>query len=156
MATFTVSRSALIPVPASVIFPLVNDFHEWTHWSPWEAMDPNLSRSYSGPESGVGAKYAWTGNGKVGSGNMEIVGSDEPSRVQIRLEFVKPFKSVNPTLFSFVPEGGATRVTWAMTGENKTLMSKLFALFMNMDKMVGKDFEKGLASLGTEAAKRQG
>jgi hypothetical protein len=156
MATFTVSRSALIPAPASAVFPLVNDFHEWTAWSPWEAMDPNLSRSYSGPASGVGAKYEWSGNGRVGSGNMEIVGSEEPSRIQIRLEFTKPFKSVNPTLFTFVPEGHTTRVTWAMTGENKTLMSKLFALFMNMDKVVGKDFEKGLASLGTEAAKRQG
>jgi hypothetical protein len=119
-------------------------------------MDPNLSRSYAGAESGVGAKYAWSGNGKVGSGNMEIVGSDEPSKVEIRLEFVKPFKAVNPTLFTFVPEGEATRVTWAMTGENKTLMSKVFAMFMNMDKIVGKDFERGLAALGAEAAKRQG
>ncbi|OFI38794.1 transcriptional regulator [Arthrobacter sp. SW1] len=155
MSTFTVSRSALIPAPPSAIFPLVNDFHEWTKWSPWEAMDPNLSRSYSGPESGVGAKYEWTGNNKVGSGNMEIVGSDEPSRVRIRLEFIKPFKGVNPTVFTFVPEGGATRVTWAMTGENKTLLSKLFSLVMNMDKMVGKDFEKGLASLSVEAVKRK-
>jgi len=153
MSTFTVTRTAVIPTGADKIFPLVNNFHEWPQWSPWEAMDPNLSRSYSGPDSGVGANYAWTGNKKVGSGNMEIVGSDEPTQVNIRLEFIKPFKAVNPTVFTFQPEGGGTRVTWAMTGEHKGI-GKLFALFMDMDKMIGKDFEKGLASLAAAAGKR--
>ncbi|WP_426299982.1 SRPBCC family protein [Arthrobacter sp. R-11] len=156
MATFSVSRNAFIPAPAAEIFPLVNDFHKWTAWSPWEAVDPNLKRSYSGNESGVGAKYTWSGNNKAGSGNMEIVNAVEPTKINIRLEFTKPMKAVNPTEFTFSPEGEGTRVTWTMTGENKTFMSKVFALFMNMDKLVGKDFEKGLASLGAAAAKRQG
>jgi len=155
MATFTVTRNAFVSAPAAAIFPLVNDFHEWTKWSPWEAVDPNMQRNYSGNESGVGAKYAWSGNGRAGSGTMEIVGSAEPSQIDIRLEFTKPMKAVNPTGFTFAPEGEGTRVTWTMTGENKTFMSKVFALVMNMDKLVGKDFEKGLASLGAEATKRQ-
>lgn len=156
MATFTVTRNAYIPVPAGRIFPLVNDFKKWTQWSPWETVDPNLQRDYFGSDSGVGAKYAWSGNAKAGSGLMEIVSSEEPSRINIRLEFLKPMKATNPTEFTFTPEGEGTRVTWTMNGENKTLMSKLFALVMNMDKLVGTDFEKGLAALGAAAAKNQG
>ncbi|WP_284983133.1 SRPBCC family protein [Arthrobacter sp. efr-133-TYG-118] len=116
MAPFTVTRNALIPAAPSAIFPFVNNFHEWTKWSPWETVDPKLSRSDSGNESGVGAKYAWSGNSKAGSGTMEIVGSDEP-------------------------------------GENKGL-GKIFALFMNMDKMVGGDFEKGLTALSAVATRK--
>ncbi len=153
MAPFTVTRNALIPAAPADIFPFVNSFHEWTKWSPWEAVDPKLSRSYSGNESGVGAKYAWSGNNKAGTGTMEIVGSQEPGKIDIRLEFTKPMKAVNPTAFTFVPEGDGTRVTWTMTGENKGL-GKVFALFMNMDKMVGGDFEKGLASLKTAVTQK--
>lgn len=153
MAPFTVTRNALIPAAPADIFPFVNNFHEWTKWSPWEAVDPKLSRSYSGNESGVGAKYAWSGNNKAGTGTMEIVGSDEAGKIDIRLEFTKPMKAVNPTGFTFVPEGDGTRVTWTMTGENKGL-GKIFALFMNMEKMVGGDFEKGLTALSAVATRK--
>ena len=154
MSTYEVTRSAVIPAPAEDIFPLVNSFHEWTKWSPWEAVDPALERSYSGCESGVGAKYAWSGNRKAGAGTMEIVDSAEPRNIKIRLEFTKPFKAVNPTAFTFTPSGEGTQVTWTMTGENKGI-GKVFALFMNMDKMVGSDFEKGLASLAGAVAQRK-
>lgn len=153
MSTYEVTRNAVIPAPAADIFPLVNSFREWTKWSPWESVDPGMDRSYSGSESGVGAKYAWSGNRRAGSGTMEIVESTEPQGIRIRLEFTKPFKAVNPTAFTFAPSGSGTRVTWTMTGENKGI-GKLFALFMNMDKMVGTDFEKGLASLAGAVAKK--
>jgi hypothetical protein len=148
MSTYAVTRSTVIPAPAKDVFPLVNSFREWPKWSPWETVDPDMQRTYSGAESGVGAKYAWSGNRKAGAGNMEIVESQEPDVIRIRLEFTKPFAAVNPTTFTFVPEGGGTRVTWAMTGEHKGI-GKVFALFMNMDKMVGGDFEKGLSSLAS-------
>ncbi|WP_026537201.1 SRPBCC family protein [Arthrobacter sp. 9MFCol3.1] len=154
MSTYEVTRSAVIPAPAEDIFPLVNSFREWTKWSPWESVDPAMERSYSGTESGVGAKYAWSGNRKAGSGTMEIVDTAEPRNIKIRLEFTKPFKAVNPTSFTFTPSGDGTLVTWTMTGENKGV-GKVFALFMNMDKMVGADFEKGLASLAGAVAQRK-
>ncbi|MDQ4503436.1 SRPBCC family protein [Sinomonas sp. ASV322] len=150
MSAFTITRSAFIPAPPEQIFPHINSFHNWTSWSPWEDLDPTLERAYSGPESGVGAQYAWQGNRKVGSGRMEIVESTEPSRVALRLEFLKPWKAVNPTSFTLEPQSGGTRVTWTMTGENRGV-AQIFALFMNMDKMVGKDFEKGLARLSQVA-----
>ncbi|MGO4385415.1 SRPBCC family protein [Specibacter sp. RAF43] len=152
MSSFSVSRSAVIAAPAEEIYPLVVSFREWTKWSPWENIDPNMHRSYDGPVSGVGATYKWKGNGRAGAGTMEIVDAVEPSRIGIRLDFTKPMKAVNPTTFTFVPEGAGTRVTWTMTGENKTIISRAFALFMNMDKMVGNDFEKGLASLAAVVA----
>ncbi|MDQ1056392.1 hypothetical protein QFZ23_000293 [Arthrobacter globiformis] len=153
MSTYSVSRSTVIPAPAKDVFPLVNSFREWPKWSPWETVDPDMKRTYSGAESGVGAKYAWNGNRKAGAGNMEIVESQEPDAIRIRLEFTKPFPAVNPTTFTFVPEGGGTRVTWTMAGEHKGI-GKVFALFMNMDKMVGGDFEKGLASLASVVGSR--
>lgn len=154
MSTFEVTRSAVIPAPAEDIFPLVDNFHEWTKWSPWESVDPAMQRSYTGSESGVGAKYAWSGNRKAGSGTMEIVDTAEPRSIKIRLEFTKPFRAVNPTAFTLTPSGSGTEVTWTMTGENKGI-GKVFALFMNMDKMVGADFEKGLASLAGAVSQRQ-
>ncbi|MEY9777120.1 SRPBCC family protein [Arthrobacter sp. MW3 TE3886] len=154
MSTYEVTRSAVIPAPPEDIFPLVNSFREWTKWSPWESVDPDMERSYSGSESGVGAKYAWSGNRKAGSGTMEIVDTAEPRNIKIRLEFTKPFKAVNPTSFTFTPSGDGTQVTWTMTGENKGI-GKVFALFMDMDKMVGADFEKGLASLAGAVAQRK-
>ncbi|MDN3935616.1 SRPBCC family protein [Arthrobacter sp. YD4] len=153
MSTYEVTRTAIIPAPAEKIFPLVNNFHEWTTWSPWESVDPAMQRSYTGPDSGVGAGYAWSGNRKAGSGTMEIVESSQPNTIRIRLEFTKPFKTVNPTTFTFAPAANGTQVTWSMTGENKGI-GKVFALFMNMDKMVGGDFEKGLASLAAAAQRR--
>ncbi|WP_427018286.1 SRPBCC family protein [Pseudarthrobacter sp. P1] len=152
MSTYAVTRNALINAPAAELFALVNNFNSWTQWSPWETVDPTMERTYSGSESGVGAKYAWSGNSKAGSGNMEIVETSAPGRINIRLEFTKPFKAVNPNVFTFAPEGGGTRVTWTMSGENKGI-AKIFALFMNMDKMVGKDFEKGLSQLALAVAK---
>ena len=154
MSTYKVTRNAVIPAPAEDIFPLVNSFHEWTKWSPWETVDPAMDRSYSGSDSGVGAKYAWSGNRKAGSGTMEIVESTAPNTIRIRLEFTKPFKAVNPTTFTLTPAGSGTQVTWTMTGENKGI-GKVFALFMNMDKMVGTDFEKGLASLTDAVSQRK-
>jgi Polyketide cyclase / dehydrase and lipid transport len=150
MSPYEVTRSALIPAPPEDVFPLVNSFIEWTKWSPWENVDPELDRSYSGSDSGVGARYAWSGNRKAGSGTMEIVESDFPRTIRVRLEFIKPFKAVNPTSFTFEPAGGGTRVTWRMTGENKGL-AKIFGLFMNMDKFIGADFERGLAALSAAA-----
>lgn len=148
MSTYSVTRSTVIPAPAKDVFPLVNNFREWPKWSPWETVDPDMQRTYSDAESGVGAKYAWSGNRKAGAGNMAITESREPEVVRIRLEFTKPFPAVNPTTFTFAPEGGGTRVTWTMAGQHKGI-GKVFALFMNMDKMVGGDFEKGLASLAS-------
>lgn len=148
MATFGVERSALIDAPAEKIYPLIENFHEWVKWSPWETIDPTMQRSYAGPDSGVGAKYAWKGNKKAGQGTMEITAANPVRSVAIRLEFSKPMKALNPTTFVLTPEGAGTRVIWSMTGESKGI-SRLFMVFINMDKMVGGDFEKGLAKLAT-------
>lgn len=146
MTTFNVSRSAFIPAAPESIFPFVVSFREWIHWSPWETIDPSMQHTYSGPVEGVGARYSWRGNGKAGAGTMEILEAVESSLIQLRLEFTKPMKAVNPTTFSFVPDGHGTHVTWTMTGENKGL-GRILMLFMSMDKLVGVDFEKGLAQL---------
>jgi hypothetical protein len=157
MAEFTITRSAFIPAPPEAVFPLVNSFREWSRWSPWEDVDPALERTYSGPEAGVGAAYSWKGNRRAGAGTMQILDSrapdldsEAPASVRIRLVFVKPFKAVNPTGFTFEPDHEGTRVTWSMKGENKGLAS-LFARFVDMDRMVGRDFEKGLARLAKAA-----
>ncbi|WP_434614116.1 SRPBCC family protein [Arthrobacter sp. A5] len=155
MSSFSVTRNIVIPAAAAEIYPFVYDFHQWTNWSPWEKIDPSMKRTYSGAEAGVGAKYAWTGNRKAGSGTMEIVDVTAPSSIGIRLEFTKPMKAVNPTKFTFTPEAGGTRVTWTMTGDNKGV-GRVFALFMSMDKMVGGDFDKGLASLAEAVAAAKG
>ncbi|MFP5283915.1 MAG: SRPBCC family protein [Actinomycetes bacterium] len=148
--TYTVERSALVNAPPARVYGLVADFHEWVRWSPWEDLDPQQERSYSGAESGVGAAYAWRGNRKAGQGRMAITGAKAPERVEIALEFEKPFRSSNTTAFLLQPEGEATRVTWSMTGP-KTPLLKLMGLVRSMDTMVGRDFEKGLARLKTTA-----
>jgi len=148
--SFRVERSSLVAAPPASVFPLVNDFHKWTAWSPWEKLDPNLKRSYEGPSEGAGAKYAWVGNSEVGEGRMTIVDSKAPGSISIKLEFLKPFASTSDTLFTFAPDGAGTRVTWTMSGRNN-LMAKAFSVFMDMDKMVGPDFEKGLAAMKTLA-----
>ena len=122
------------------------DFHNWGAWSPWDDLDPEMSKTYSGADSGVGAHYAWTGNRKVGSGNMEITDAKADAEIQIALEFLKPFKATNQTTFSLSPEGDGTNVSWSMTGKN-TLMTRIMGIFKSMDSMVGPDFEKGLAKL---------
>ena len=144
--SFRIERSATIQAPPERIFPHVNDYRAWTAWSPWEKIDPALKRSYSGPPSGKGAAYAWEGNRNVGSGSMEITESVAPSRIAMRLDFLKPFEAHNTTEFTFVPQGGTTTVHWAMHGPSP-YVSKLMGIFMNMDRMVGGQFEQGLANL---------
>lgn len=148
--TYTVERSATIAAPPQEVFALLIDFHRWADWSPWEDMDPNADKTYTGADTGVGARYAWSGNRKVGQGSMEITDAVEPSRIKIALEFLKPFKASNTTTFTLTPEGEGTRVSWAMTGR-KTFMTRVIGVFKSMDSMVGPDFEKGLAQLKAKA-----
>jgi len=144
---FHIERSATINASSATIFPHINNFHRWAAWSPFEKMDPQLQRSYAGPAAGIGAAYSWVGNSKVGEGSMKITESTPTRTVGIALEFLKPFKASNVATFTLTPEAtGATRVTWAMDGQN-TFVSKAMSLFMSMDRMIGGEFEKGLASL---------
>ena len=144
--SFRVERGAAIQAPPERIFPLINEFPNWPRWSPWEKLDPAMKKDMSGPPSGVGSSYAWEGNSKAGKGRMEITESDQPRRVKIDLNFIKPFKSNNVTEFNLQPRDGGTHVHWTMDGP-APLMTKVMMVFMNMDKMVGKDFEEGLANL---------
>ncbi|MGK8485652.1 SRPBCC family protein [Nocardia asiatica] len=145
MAEFEVVRSAVITADPARVHGLINDFREWVKWSPWEDLDPQLQRSYSGADSGVGARYAWSGNRKAGAGSMEIIGSAD-REVGVRLEFLKPMKTTNMVTFTLDPVETGTEVTWRMTGQQTGLMG-LIGKVIPMDKLVGKDFEKGLARL---------
>ena len=147
-----VQRSATIKAPPDRIFPLINDFHSWSTWSPYEKLDPAMKTTYSGPASGKGAVYEWEGNSQVGQGRMEITDTSDPSRVTIKLDFIKPFEGHNVADFALVPQGDSTTVTWAMDGRSP-YVAKLMGVFVNMDNMIGKDFEKGLANLKTIAEK---
>ena len=151
-ATFSVRRSAVVQAPAEVIFPLINNFHQWARWSPWEKRDPAMKRDYSGAESGKGAVYAWDGNKNVGSGRMEILEASAPSKVVIKLDFFKPFEAHNTAEFTMLPQGGATNVVWVMHGP-APFMSKVMQVFMSFDKMIGKDFETGLARIKSVSEK---
>ena len=144
--TFSVQRAIRIRAPAEKIFPLINDFHQWGGWSPWENRDPALKRTYEGAASGKGAVYAWEGNKNVGSGRMEIMENSPPSKIVIKLDFLKPFEAHNTAEFTMMPQSDATDLTWRMHGP-APFMSKLMQVFMSMDTMVGKDFEAGLANL---------
>jgi hypothetical protein len=144
--TYRVERSIAIAAPPERVFAEINDFHRWQAWSPWEDLDPNLQRDYSGPDAGVGAAYAWSGNRKAGKGRMEIVESAAPILLGIQLDFLKPFKAHNQVKFVIAGDGPTTNVTWSMTGA-KTLGTKIMGIFTSMDKLIGKDFEKGLAQL---------
>jgi hypothetical protein len=146
--TFRVQRSVLINAPAEAIFPLINDFHSWVSWSPYEKKDLHMKKTYGGPESGKGATYAWEGNNKVGSGKMEILDSTAPSKVLLSLEFFRPMKASNAGSFTLDPKDGGTEVTWSMEGR-QTLMGKAMGLVMDMDSLVGKDFETGLQNIKT-------
>ena len=147
---FRIQRSGTMQVPPEKVFPLLNDFHEWQRWSPWEKIDPNMERTYFGARSGVGAAYEWKSDKKnVGSGRMEILESTAPSGLKIKLDFMVPFEAHNMAEFELVPQGSATQVNWIMSGP-RPFMLKIMCLFMSMDKMVGKDFEKGLANLKAE------
>jgi len=143
---YRVSRTATIPGSPAVVFEHVNDLHKWDAWSPWAKLDPGMKTTFEGPRSGAGASYAWVGNKEVGEGKMSITESKANELVRLKLEFIKPFASTATTEFAFKPEGEQTSVTWSMTGD-KNFISKAFCLFMNMDKMIGGDFEKGLAGL---------
>ena len=149
MGSYSVERTITVNAPAVRVHGLVDDFHHWTRWSPWEDLDPELQRTYTGPDHGVGAHYAWTGNRKAGAGSMEITAST-PEEIVIALAFLKPFRSTSTTVFELAADGDQTVVTWRMTGEQTGLMS-VFGRFMNMDKLIGPDFEKGLARLKTAA-----
>jgi len=144
--SYTVARSAAIHAPPEQVNEHIIDFHQWADWSPWDEMDPEMEKTFSGPDAGKGARYAWSGSRKVGQGNMEITDAAEASSVQIALEFLKPFKASNTTVFSLETADYGTSVTWAMTGQ-KTLMTRVMGIFKSMDSMVGPDFEKGLAKL---------
>jgi uncharacterized protein YndB with AHSA1/START domain len=144
--SFSVTRAIDITAPAERIFPLINDFHQWVAWSPWENKDPAMQRSYDGPVSGKGAVYGWDGNKNVGSGRMEILEASAPSKILIKLDFLKPFEAHNTAEFTMLPQGAGTRLTWVMRGP-APFMSKLMQVFMNLDQMIGKDFEIGLANL---------
>lgn len=145
--TFRIQRSTTIAASPDALFDLVNDFHKWQAWSPWENIDPTLQRNYSGPTAGVGASYHWIGNKKVGEGRMTIQQSDPARRIAIKLEFLKPFAATNAATFTFAPTPAGTTVTWIMEGGKSNFMCKCFSLLMSMDKMVGPYFEKGLANM---------
>jgi hypothetical protein len=146
--TFKVERKAAIQAPSSAIFPNLEDFHRWAAWSPWEHLDPNMHKTYSGPPSGVGSSYAWSGNGDVGEGRMTVLESQPNEELKVKLEFLKPFAATNTTTYRLVPISGnnGTQVTWTMEGPSP-FMSKVFSVFADMDSMIGKDFENGLANL---------
>jgi len=145
-ADFRLSRSATMTAAPADVFAQVNDFHRWDNWSPWAKIDPNMKVTYDGPSSGEGAAYSWDGNNKAGAGKMTITKSQPAKQIVIRLEFLKPFKATNQAEFAFEPKGNDTLVTWTMTG-TKNFMMKAVHLMMNMDKLLGPDFEKGLAEM---------
>jgi uncharacterized protein YndB with AHSA1/START domain len=152
---YRVTRTATIKAPASAVFPLLNDFHNFDQWSPWAKLDPNMKTTLEGAPSGKGAVYTWKGNSDAGAGRMTITDSQPGERVAIDLEFEEPFASSSKTVFELAPAPGGVSVTWSMTGKNNFL-SKAFCLLMGgMDRMVGPDFEKGLTQLkiAAEASK---
>lgn len=144
--TYRVERSITIAAPAAAVFPQVNDLHQAQAWSPWVKLDPNAKYTFAGPTSGVGAIISWAGNKDVGEGRETIVASQPNELVRIKLEFFKPMSGVATTEFQLKPESNGTQVTWSMTGD-KNYLSKVMCMFMSMDKMIGGDFERGLANL---------
>jgi len=143
---YRVVRTTAIAAPQTAVFEQVNDLHKWEAWSPWAKLDPGMKQTYEGSPAGTGAIYHWSGNNKVGEGRMTILESRANDLVRIKLDFIKPFASTADTEFSFKPDANQTAVAWSMAGK-KNFMSKAFGLFVNMDKMIGGDFEKGLAQL---------
>lgn len=149
-AAFRIVRTTQVQAPPAVVYAFVDDFHAWEAWSPWAKLDPNMKTTYAGPPKGQGAEYSWSGNDKVGSGRMQIVRADAPSELGVQLQFISPMEATNMAEFKFTQQGDGTQVTWAMTGENG-FMGKAFAMIMDMDQLVGSDFEKGLAALKQQA-----
>jgi hypothetical protein len=147
---FIVSRSTKISASPGKAFPHVNDLHKWEAWSPWAKMDPNAKNTFEGSPSGTGAAMSWDGNKKIGAGRMTIIGSEANELIRLKLEFIRPFKAANTAEFTFKPEDNQTVVTWSMTGKNNFFF-KAFGLFMDFDKMIGRDFEKGLTAMKSVA-----
>ena len=150
--TFRIQRSTAIKAPPEKIFALINDFHAWSAWSPYEKKDPAMKRTFSGASAGKGAVYAWDGDKNVGTGRMEITDAASPSKIVIKLDFFKPFEGHNTGEFTMEPKGDNTVVTWAMYGP-AAFMMKVMGIFMNMDNMIGNDFAVGLANLKAVAEK---
>jgi uncharacterized protein YndB with AHSA1/START domain len=150
--TFRVQRDLSINAPPEKIFPLINDFHSWPSWSPYEKRDPGMKRTYSGAEIGKGAVYEWDGNDNVGKGRMEILDTAPPNKVLIKLDFIKPFEGHNTAEFTIVAEGASSKVTWAMYGP-KNFLAKVMHCFIDIDKMCGKDFAEGLSNMKTVVEK---
>ena len=152
---FRVARTAVIAAPAPAVFAQVNDYRNWKAWSPYEKLDPAMKKTYEGAASGTGAIYTWAGNSQAGEGRATITESRPSELIRIKLEFLKPFAATNTAEFTFKPDGDRTAVTWSLTG-TRNFMFKAVGLFMNMDKMVGGQFEEGLAQLKSvaEAAPR--
>ncbi|MDC0708564.1 SRPBCC family protein [Stigmatella sp. ncwal1] len=144
--SFHIERRTVIAAPPEAVFPHLNDFRRWARWSPWEKLDPSMQKTYGGPPSGVGSTYAWRGDSKAGEGTMTILESRPSELLTLRLEFLKPFPATNTVTYTLVPKAGGTEITWAMDGKN-TFMGKIFAVFFDMDALIGKDFERGLADL---------
>lgn len=145
-ADYRVTRSVTMAVTPDVVFPHVNDLKQWAPWNQWEKIDPNMKLTYDSTTVGVGAAYSWVGNSDVGEGRMSITDSRTNESVKLKLEFFKPMAGVSDAELTFKPQGNQTEVTWTMTGKNN-FIGKAFCLFMNMDKMIGGNFEKGLAEL---------
>ena len=143
---FVVTRTGKIAAPPEKVFVHVNELKEWDAWSPWAKLDPNAKNTFAGPVAGAGAAITWSGNNKVGEGTMTITDSAPSSLIQLRLEFLRPFKATNTVEFTFAPRGQQTLVTWSMVGKNN-FPGRIFGLFVNCEQMCGKDFEKGLVSL---------
>jgi uncharacterized protein YndB with AHSA1/START domain len=154
-STFSIERSAIVVAPVERVFGEVNDFHNWQQWSPWAKLDPDAKATFEGPASGEGAIFRWAGNEKVGEGSMTVLESRPNEHIKIRLDFVKPWAGTNATDFSFKPDGPRTIVTWTMSGE-QGFLQKAICVFMNPDKMVGEQFEKGLANLKQLAEGKSG
>ncbi|MBV8634415.1 MAG: SRPBCC family protein [Burkholderiaceae bacterium] len=150
--TFRIERKITIKAAPEKVYALLDNFHNWQSWSPWEKLDPAMNRGFTGPDNGKGAGYSWQGNKKVGKGAMEILDSQASSKLVIKLDFFEPFEAHNTAQFDLTSSGGETTVTWAMYGPSPYMM-KIMHLFMNMDKMVGKDFEEGLNNLKANAEK---
>jgi uncharacterized protein YndB with AHSA1/START domain len=148
--TFLVTRSTTISAPPETVYNQVNELRQWESWNPWGKIDPNMKLTYAGPAAGVGASYAWVGNRDVGEGRATITDTRANERVQLKLEFFKPMAGVSTAEFTFKPQGNQTAVTWSMSGKNN-FIAKAFCLFMNMDQMIGGQFEKGLADLKSAA-----
>jgi uncharacterized protein YndB with AHSA1/START domain len=145
-ATYRVERQTTIAAAPVTVYAAVEDFNRWPEWSPWEKLDPTMTRDIGGAPRGAGSVYEWSGNSKVGKGRMTIVDATPPARIDIKLEFIEPWQATNQTRFAFTPVGDGTQVTWTMDGQNN-FMSKVMSVFMSIEGMVARDFEKGLASL---------